>query len=107
MNLKHYEIVIYKDYLKVDIQKTLKEYKTIKKWAYILHDKDDTDPHYHIYVNFGGQSVDSALVAKWFKLAYTDENGVEHSGENFIEKIKGRSSDALLYLIHGNDTQKH
>ena len=107
MNLKHYEIVIYKDYLKVDIQKTLKEYKTIKKWAYILHDKDDTDPHYHIYVNFGGQSVDSALVAKWFKLAYTDEKGVEHSGENFIEKVKGRLSDVLLYLIHGNDTQQY
>lgn len=108
MNLKHYEIVIYQSHLKVDIQKTLKEYKTIKKWAYILHDKDDTDPHYHIYVNFGGkQSVDSALVAKWFKLGYTDEDGNEKTGENFIEKVKGRGSDVLLYLIHGNDTQQY
>lgn len=107
MNLKHYEIVIDADKLKIDIQKTLMEYKTIKKWAYILHDKDDTRPHYHIYVNFGKQSVDSALVAKWFHLEYKDEAGKEHSGENFIEKIKGRSTDIYLYLIHGNDTQQY
>ena len=107
MNLKHYEIVIDEDKLKVDIQQTCMEYKTIKKWAYILHDKDDTRNHYHIYVNFGKQSVDSALVAKWFKLAYKDENGVEHNGEQFIEKIKGRATDVYLYLIHGNDTQQY
>ena len=46
------EIVIYLPHLKVDIQQTLKKYKTIKQWAYILHDKDDTDAHYHIYLNF-------------------------------------------------------
>ena len=32
MKLKHYEIVIEKDRLKVDIQKVCMEYKTIKKW---------------------------------------------------------------------------
>ena len=53
MNLKHYEIVIDQDKLKVDIQQTCMEYRTIKKWAYNLHDKDDTRHHYHIYVNFG------------------------------------------------------
>ena len=52
LNCKHYEVVIYKDHLKVDLQKTLKQYSTIKYWAYILHDKDDTDAHYHIYINF-------------------------------------------------------
>lgn len=107
MNLKHYEIVIDQDKIKVDIQKTCMAYRTIKKWAYILHDKDDTRPHYHIYVNFGKQSVDSALVAKWFQLGYKDENGEEHNGENFIEKIKGRATDVYLYLIHGNDTQQY
>ena len=107
MNLKHYEIVIDQDKLKVDLQQVFMEYKTIKKWAYILHDKDETRPHYHIYINFGKQSVDSALVAKWFNLAYTDKNGNEHTGENFIEKVKGRSTDVFLYLIHGNDTQQY
>lgn len=107
MNLKHYEIVIDEDKLKVDIQKTCMEYKTIKKWAYILHNMDDTRPHYHIYINFGNQTVDSALVAKWFQLAYVDKDGVEHNGENFIERVKGRATDMVLYLIHGNDSQKH
>lgn len=107
MKLKHYEIVIEEDRLKVDIQKVCMEYKTIKKWAYILHDKDDTRNHYHIYVNFGNQSVESALVAKWFNLAWTDEDGKEHSGENMIERVKGRATDVYLYLIHGNDTQQY
>ena len=107
MQLKQYEIVIYQDFLKVDIQEVLKEYRTIKRWAYILHDKDDTKPHYHIYVNFGNCGVDSAEVAKWFKLGYTTEEGEERSGEQFIEKVKGRSTDVLLYMIHGNDTQQY
>ena len=107
MKLKHYEIVIDKDKLKVDIQKTCMEYKTIKKWAYICHDKDDTRDHYHIYVNFGNQSIDSLLVAKWFQLEYTNEKGELCSGENFIEKVKGRATDVYLYLIHGNDTQQY
>lgn len=58
MQLKHYEIVTDADKLKVDIQKVCMEHKTIKQWAYILHDKDDTRPHYHIYVNFGKAGVD-------------------------------------------------
>ena len=52
MQLKQYEIVCDVDKLKVDIQQTCMEHKTIKQWAYINHDKDDTRPHYHIYVNF-------------------------------------------------------
>ena len=38
---------------------------------------------------------------------WTDEDGKEHSGENFIEKVKGRKTDVLLYLTHGNDSQKN
>ncbi len=57
MQLKHYEIVTDVDKLKVDIQKVCMEHKTIKHWAYILHDKDDTRAHYHIYVNFGNAGV--------------------------------------------------
>ena len=34
INLRHCEIVIYKEYLKVDIQKTIKEYNTIKHLLY-------------------------------------------------------------------------
>lgn len=96
MHLKQYEIVQNQNLLKVDIQEVMMTHKTIKHYAYILHDKDDTRPHYHIYVNFGNSGVDSADVAKWF--------GVP---ENFVNKIRGRRTDMLLYLTHGQDNQKH
>ena len=107
MHLKHYEIVTDQDKLKVDIQATCMKYRTIKKWAYILHDKDDTRPHYHIYINFGKTGVDSLLVARWFNLGYTDENGVEHSGENFINKVESTQVKMLEYLCHENEPNKH
>ncbi len=90
------EIVTDVDKLSVDLQDTFMKYKTIKQWAYIIHDKDDTRPHYHIYLNFGKSSVDTSLVAQWFGVA-----------ENFINKVKGRKTDMLLYLTHGNESQKN
>ena len=44
MNLKMCEISTDVDKLKVDLQETFMKYSTIKKWAYIVHDKDDTRP---------------------------------------------------------------
>lgn len=96
MNVRQMEIVCDKDKLPVDIQETCMKYKTIKQWAYILHDKDDTRPHYHIYLNFSPSSCDSKIVAGWFGIP-----------ENFIERVKGRKADMLLYLTHGNDSQKN
>lgn len=95
MKLKQYEVTTQPQFLKEPLQDILKKYKTIKKWAYILHDKDkDATPHFHIYINFGNSSVESKVVAEWFGVS-----------ENYIEKVHGRSQDMLLYLIHGNDTQ--
>ena len=85
----------YDEYLKCDIQRVIKEHTTIKEWAYIHHDKDDTGAHYHIYLNFGKSSCDTEMVAKWF--------GIE---PQYVNRVKGRKADMLLYLIHGNDTQK-
>lgn len=105
MHLRQYEIVQDKDKLKVDIQETCMKYKTIKQWAYILHDEDDTRPHYHIYLYFG-VGVDSADVAKWFQLGYTLD-GIDYSGEQFINKVHGRRTDILMYLTHENESQKY
>ena len=97
MKLKQYEIESRVEYFSEPIGDILRRYKTIKKYAYILHDKDkDTSPHYHIYVNFGKSGVDSKIVAQWF--------GVQ---ESQIERIKGRATDMLLYLTHGQPSQKH
>ena len=95
-NLRQMEIVTDVDKLNVDLQATLMKYRTIKQWAYIVHDKDDTRAHYHIYLNFGTSSVDTSMVASWFQIP-----------ENFINKVKGRKTDMLLYLTHGNDSQKN
>ncbi len=94
--LKHMEIVTDADKLQVDIQDVCKKYHTIKNWAYILHDKDDTRPHYHIYIHFGGSSLDTKIAAEWFKVP-----------ENFVNKIKGRRVDMLTYLTHINEPYKY
>ena len=97
MKLKHYEIESRVEFFHEPIGDTLRRYKTIKKYAYILHDKDsDTSPHYHIYVNFGNSGVDSKLVAEWFGLQ-----------ESQINRIQGRATDMLQYLTHSNPSQRH
>ena len=96
MYLKQCEVESRVEYFKCDIQEVLKSHKTIKKWAYILHDKDDTAPHYHIYLNFGNSGIDTKQVAEWFGLQ-----------ESQVNKIRGRATDMLLYLTHGNDSQQN
>ena len=96
MNLRQCEIVCDVDKMPVDIQETIMSYKTIKQWAYINHDKDDTRAHYHIYLHFGSSSVDTKMVASWFKIP-----------DNFVSKIKGRKTDMLEYLTHSNESQKN
>lgn len=96
MYLRQCEVESRVEYFKGDIQEIIKSKKTIKKWAYILHDKDDTAPHYHIYLHFGNSSVDSKIIAEWFGLQ-----------ESQVRKIQGRATDMLLYLTHGNDSQQN
>lgn len=94
LTLRQMEIVTDVDKLKVDLQATFMKYETIKQWAYIIHDKDDTRPHYHIYLNFD-YPVSVELVAKWFQVP-----------NNFINRVKGRKTDMLKYLTHANESQK-
>ena len=96
MRKKHCELVSNVEYLKVDIQEVLRSKKSIKQWAYILHDKDDTKPHYHIYLNFGKTSVEFSDIANWFGVS-----------ENFVSEVKGRKTDMLMYLTHSNPGQEH
>ena len=107
MKLRKCLIVVNGNSLNCDINEIVRRNAMIKKWLYIFHDKDATRPHYHIYLDFGLSSVDTKLIAKWFYLGYVDKDGNEHSGENFISKIKGRGADVLLYLTHENESQKY
>ncbi len=88
MYLKQLEIVIRVKDLKINIEDIIKKHKIIKKWVYILHDKYDTAPHYHIYLNFGYSGVDTKQVAEWFSIP-----------EQWISMVKCRLSEFLLYLI--------
>ncbi|MBQ9069922.1 MAG: hypothetical protein IJY23_01065 [Clostridia bacterium] len=97
MKLKQYEVTSRVEFFSEPIGDILRRYRTIKKYAYILHDKDpDTAPHYHIYLNFGNSGVDSKIVAQWFGLQ-----------ESQVNKIQGRATDMLQYLTHSNESQKN
>lgn len=96
MYLKQCMVTSNLEYFKGDVQEIIKSHKTIKQWAYILHDKDDTANHYHIYLNFGSSGVDTKQVGEWFGLQ-----------ESQVERIKGRKTNALEYLTHSDNKQKY
>ena len=89
------EIVTDVDKLNVDLQQVFAKYSTIKQWAYIIHDMDDTRPHYHIMLFFD-YPVKGDEISRWFNVPM-----------NFIERIKGKRTDALAYLIHANASQQN
>lgn len=110
MKCKHFWFAVTEEYLQlqnVNVLDVLCSYKTIKKWAYVLHDRDiytlkdeQINPdhkagahkpnHFHVYCNFGNQSIDSALFASWFKIN-------EHS----VKRIETTAANCLLYFVHG------
>lgn len=98
-----------------DIIKIALAHRTIKRWAYILHDKDvyslqdeaedknekikhgnKKPSHYHIVCELT-QSIDLETIAKWFKIA-----------PNFVEKKKGAGAflDCVEYLTHESDKEQ-
>ena len=102
---KHCEYVQQIEHLKLsleEIENKITTLKTIKYWAYIIHDKDVKDdgttkePHIHLYMNFGQSGASFETVASWFN----DE-------PQYVSKVKGRMSDMLLYLTHTNAPNKY
>ena len=101
--------------LNEDTIKLALAHKTIKQWAYVLHDKDvysekdeeddpthkqgDTKPpHWHIVLNCS-QQVEIQTIAKWFGIA-----------DNFVDIPKGNGAgkflDCVEYLTHENAKQR-
>ena len=91
MRKKHCEVVSNKSHITVDIQSVIRSKKSIKQWAYILHDKDDTAAHYHIYLNFGRVTVSYDTVAKWFMVPITHVSSLGLTGLS--------SGNYFLYLV--------
>lgn len=73
------------------IQRIVKQYP---KYAYICHDKDDAEVHYHYYVEFLNPRSISAL-AKELNIP-----------ENMIEQVYSKKG-ILTYLTHDNANDKH
>lgn len=108
------ELVISADRINMGtINKVLeKKEKAIQNYAYILHDKDIylndkeakennksigdyKNPHWHIMLRFH-KPYHFKHICQWFNVE-----------ENFVSRIKGRFSDALMYLTHNNRKDKH
>ena len=88
-------------------------HRSIKKWAYICHDKDvysekderdegvragDVKPrHWHVVLNCGSNVIDVDIIAKWFGVA-----------SNFVRIPKGRGAflDCVQYLTHEREEQQ-
>ena len=99
MNLRMAEMIIYEENAKQeDLELKLKEYKSIKQYAGILHDKDDVKNHYHIMLKFSSPFETNNLITMFKDFNLTLNN---------ISKIKGKYSDAIKYLLHQNATDKY
>jgi hypothetical protein len=92
-------IQLYAEHITSDqILNVLTSKKSIKRWAYILHDKDPGKPHYHVMIDFG-RSYEVSRIYDWF-----DHPGLETS--NLIEQVKSWTA-FVQYLIHKNDQDKY
>lgn len=99
-----------------ELQETLDKYKTIKRYAWILHDQDvwteedeakaDNDwtkagekkpPHVHIVISTEKASTDVEMIARWLKIP-----------SNFIDIPKGVGAflDCVQYLTHEEPEQQ-
>lgn len=120
MNVKRCEIVSLlekdgKTLFDIDNMKlVLASKRCLKDYCYIIHDKDtytvsdeEKNPehkagtikpsHIHLLLRFeNNQPQDTKYICTWF--------GIE---ENFVNKIKGKWEDALMYQTHRNAPEKH
>lgn len=97
----------------------LKTKKCIKEYCYIIHDKDkytakdeEHNPehkegmlkpsHIHLLLRFfDNQPQNTKYIAKWFGCC---GQGIK---ENFIQKIRGKWQDAVIYQTHLNSPEKY
>ena len=112
--IKKIEVVTDIEYLTEEkIIEVVTTKRVIKKWAYILHDKDTytkkdeeknpehkegspKHPHWHIDLQFK-DSTEMKTIANWFGVPI-----------NMLQKsISGYFEDMILYLIHKNACEKY
>lgn len=70
------------------------------KWAYILHDKDKTDPHIHIICTFKQNKSFNAV-----KKLIVPLDG--EKPQNTLAYLMDNKTEAYIYLDHRNEPDKH
>lgn len=94
------ELVLYPEQMD-DMLQVLKS-GWVKKWAWILHDKDQKsdgtqkDPHIHLMCSWEKKTTKDSVIANKFGCR-----------RNQIEGIKGTWADAVDYLTHHNAPDKY
>ena len=90
MKSRFKEVFICSTCLRVDLNGVLKSAVGEIKIAYILHDKNPTVPHYHIFFDYGKNSVDNVEVTKLLKVS-----------DKFVLSARGRNwSEIKKYMVH-------
>lgn len=84
------------DFSSVDLSSLLAGLKGSPKWAWILHDKDDSEKHIHVYLEYDKQKNSGSLVK---------ELAVLNVPEPAIEYAKSKVG-CLGYLTHSTDKAK-
>lgn len=69
--------------------------KQAKHWAWILHNRDDKEPHYHIYVSFYTKKSPKQVLS----MINSEEN-------TFWEEMKSTPQDLLTYFTHEKEVNK-
>lgn len=101
---KRLEILLYPEdgWTKETILDVVHSKKTVKQYAFILHDQDVDEkgnllkPHYHVYLGFGTGSVKYEHAAKWFQTT-----------PDKVERIKSNLPFTLQYYMHIHQENKH
>ncbi len=88
LRFRKMEIVCAIDEMPVDVYETLNKNCSHFLWAYIVHDKENCRPHYHIFIDFGCISFSFLEVAEWFNISPL-----------CVTKCHGRRVDTLRYLV--------
>lgn len=90
---KYYTIELYPQSDTIQFDKKIDKIK-MYDYAYILHDKDEAKPHYHVVISFVNYRYIEAVA---------DELDIPI---NYIEPIRNLNA-ILTYLIHLNDSSKY
>lgn len=71
---------------------------TVDKYAYIYHDKDEKEPHYHLYIHFISRR----------RLNWLDHEKLKHT---FVQNVMCERvidvNQLILYFLHRNSPEKY